>query len=116
MNVFRAPPAVLNLWPGIGTRGVGLAAASTEAAFNSSVPQFCLQSSLSSCLPLCTSKYSKILPLSGLSGSLNPFWTLPELTALGSLVWFAFREVTAVVVQFFPVVGSRYFWVGFSLK
>lgn len=57
------------LWPGIGTRGLGFAAASTpclgllEAAFNSSVPQFCLQKIFfSSCLLLCTSNYSKICP------------------------------------------------------
>lgn len=41
---------------------------------------------------------------------------MPGLTASGFSVWFGFREVTAVVLQLFPAVGSRCFLVGFSLK
>lgn len=55
----------------------------SEAAFSSSVPQFCLQNSFYSCLSLCKSNYSQICPISGQG---EPILILPGLDLQFGLV------------------------------
>lgn len=122
VNVFRAPQADLDLWPGLGTRSLGLAAASAPCLgfwrqllthlSHSSVCRTTFPPGFHFVHPIT----AKSAPLPGQGGSWKPFWTLPGLATPGSSVWFGFRESTAVVLPLFPVAGSRYFWVGFSLK
>lgn len=117
-DVFRAPQADLDLWPGLGTRGLGLAAASTpclgllEAAFNSSVPTSVCRTVFLPVLHFVHPITAKSAPFSGWGTPADLAWV--DCTWFFTLVWF--REVAAVVLQFFPVVGSRYFWVGFFFE